>query len=77
MVGGDVSESVAEGGVGYFVKNGQIAESSSFFRPFLNCLLNPGPAIVIFDFSNFDTSHDGVDHVKNGWFELWVMGAGG
>ena len=30
-----------------------------------------------FGFSNFDTAHDGVDYVKNGWFELWVMGAGG
>ena len=77
MAGGDASKSVAEGGVGYFVKNGQIAESSSFFRPFLDCLLNPGLAIVIFDFSNFDTAHDGVDYVKNSWFELWVMGAGG
>ena len=77
MAGGDASKSVAEGGVGYFVKNSQIAESSSFFRPFPNCLLNPGLAIVIFDFSNFDTAHDGVDYVKNGWFELWVMGASG
>ena len=78
MVGGDASKSVSEGGVGYFVKNGQIfAESRSFFRPFLNCLLNPSLAIVIFDFSNFNTAHDGVDYVKNGWFELWVMGAGG
>ena len=63
--------------MGYFVKNGQIAEGSSFSRPFLNCLLNPGLAIVIFDFSNFVTAHNGVDYVKNGWFELWVMGAGG
>ena len=62
---------------GYFVRNGQIAESSSFFRPFLNCLLNPGLAIVIFDSSNSVMAHDGVDYVKNGWFELWVMGAGG
>ena len=77
MAGGDASKSVAEGGVGYFVKNGQIAEGSSFSRPFLNRLLNPGLAIAIFDFSNFDTAHDGVDYVKNGWFELWVMGAGG
>ena len=57
--------------------NGQIAESRSFFRLFLNCLLSPGLAIVIFDFSNFYTAHDGVDYVKNGWFELWVMGVGG
>ena len=77
MAGGDASKSVAKGGVGYFVKNGQIAEGSSFSRPFLNCLLNPGLAIVNFDFSNFLTTHDGVDYVKNGWFELWVMGAGG
>ena len=77
MVGGDASRSVAEGGVGYFVKNGQIAEGSSFFRPFLNCLPDPRLAIVIFNFSNFDTAHDSVDYVKNGWFELWVMGAGG
>ena len=77
MAGGDASKSVAEGGVGYFVKNGQIAEGSSFSRPFLNCLLNPGLAIVIFDFSKFDTAHDDVDCVKNGWFVLWVMGAGG
>ena len=77
MAGGDNFESVAEGKAGYFVKNGQIAEGSSFFRPFLNCLLNPGLAIVIFDFSNFDMPHGGVDYVKNGWFELWVMGAGG
>ena len=77
MVGGDASKSVAEGGVGYFVKNGEIAESSSFFRPFLNCLLNPGLTIVIFDFSNFFMAHDSVDYVKNGLFELWVMGAGG
>ena len=77
MVGGDTSRSVAEGGVGYFVKNGQMAQGSSFFRPSLNCLLNPGLAIVIFDFSNFDTVHDSVDYVENGWFELWVMGAGG
>ena len=76
MVGGDASKSVAEGGVGYFVKNGQIEEGSSFYRPFLNCLLNPGLTIVIFDFSNFDTAHDHVDHVKNGWFELWEMDAG-
>ena len=62
--------------MGYFVKNGRIAEGSSFSRPFLNCLLNPGLAIVIFDFSNFVTAHDGVNYVKNGWFELWVMGAG-
>ena len=66
MVGGDASKSVAEGGVGYFVKNGQMAESSSFFRPFLNYLLNPGLAIVIFDFSNFDTTHGSVYYVKNG-----------
>ena len=52
-------------------------EGSSFFHSFLNCLLNPGLAIVILDFSNFDMAHDGVHHVKNGWFELWVMGAGG
>ena len=77
MEGGDASDSIAEGGVGYFVKNGQIAEGSSFFRPFLNCLRNPGLAIVIFDFSNFDMAHDGVEYVKNGWFQLWVMGAGG
>ena len=77
MMGGVASKSVAKGGVGYFVKNGQIAKGSSFFHPFLNCLLNPGLAVVIFDFSNFDTAHDGVDYVKNGWFELWVMGAGG
>ena len=77
MVGGDASKSVAEGGVGYFAKNGQIAESSSFFCPFLDCLLNPGLAIVIFDFSNFGTAYGSVDYVKNGWFELWVMGAGG
>ena len=77
MVGGDASKSVAEGGMGYFVKNGQIVESSSFFRSFLDCLLNPGLAIVIFDFSNFDTAHGSVDYVKNGSFELYVMGAGG
>ena len=77
MAGGDASKSVAEGGMGYFVKNGQIVESSSFFRSFLDCLLNPGLAIVIFDFSNFDMAHDGVEYVKNGWFRLWVMGAGG
>ena len=77
MMGGVASKSVAKGGVGYFVKNGQIAEGSSFFHLFLNCLLNPGLAIVILDFSNFDMAHDGVHHVKNGWFELWAMGAGG
>ena len=55
----------------------KIAEGSSFFRPFLDCLLNPGLAIVIFNFSNFDTVHDSVDYVKNGWFELWVVGASG
>ena len=70
MAGGDASKSVAEGEVGYFVKNGQIAEGSSFFRPFLNCLLNPGLAIVIFNFSDFDMAHDSVGYVKNGWFEL-------
>ena len=76
MAGGDASESVAKGGARYFVQNGQISEVGSFFRPFLNCLLNPSRAIVIFDFSNFDMAHD-VDYVKNGWFELWVMGASG
>ena len=77
MAGGDTSESVAKGGAGYFVENGQIAEVGSFFRPFLNCLMNPGLAILIFDFSNLDAAHDCVDYVKNGWFELWVVGAGG
>ena len=64
MAGGDASKSVAEGRAGYFVKSGQIAEVGSFFRPFLNCLLNPGLAIAIFDFSNFDMAHDGVDCEK-------------
>ena len=77
MVRRDASKSVAEGGVGYFVNNGEIAESRSFFRPFLNCLLNPGLTIVIFVFSNFFMDHDSVDYVKNGSSELWVMGAGG
>ena len=77
MAGGDAPESVAEGGVGYFVKNCQIMEASLFFRPFLNCLLNPALTIMIFNFLNFDMAHDGVDYVENGWFELWVMGASG
>ena len=71
MVVGDASRSVAEGGVG------QIAEGSSFSCPFLNCLLNPGLVIVILNFLDFDTVHDSVDYVENGWFELWVMGTGG
>ena len=70
MVGGGASESVTEGGVGYFVKNCQIAEAILFSHPFLNCLLNPALTIVNFDFSNFDPAHDGVDNVENGWFEL-------
>ena len=77
MARGDASESVAEGGAGYFVENRQITEASLFFRPFLNCLLNPALTIMIFNFSNFDTAHGGVDYVENDWFELWVMGASG
>ena len=75
MAGGNASESVAEGRAGYSVKNGQIAEASSFFCPFLNCLLNPALTIVVFDFSNFDTAHAVINYVENGWFELWVLGA--
>ena len=71
MAGGNASKSAAEGGVGYCVKNVQIAAGSSFFRPFLKCLLTLGLAIVISDFSNFDTAHDCVG---GGWFELGVMG---
>ena len=71
MARGGASKSVSVGGVGYFVRNGQMAEGCSFFCPFFNCLRNPGLAIVIFDFSNFDMAHDGVDYVKNGWFKLW------
>ena len=77
MVGRDASESVAEGGAEYFVENGQIAETSSLFRPFLNCLPKPAFTIVIFDFSNFDTAYDVINYVENGWFELWVMEASG
>ena len=77
MVGGDAFESVAEGGVGYFVKNCQIAEAILSFNLLLNCLLNPALTIVIFDFSNFDPARGGVDNVENGWFELWAMGASG
>ena len=108
MAGRGASESVAEGGAGYFVdvvnsflfvlgtngrmqpvvmapknlagyfvENGQIAETSSFFRPFLNCLPNPAFAIVISDFPNFGAARDVVNYVENGWFELWVMRASG
>ena len=74
---GNASELVAEGGVGYSVKIGQIVEDSSFFCPFLNYLLYPALTIVVFDFSNFDMAHDVVKYVGNGWFELLVLGASG
>ena len=77
MAGGNASESVAEGEVGYSVKNGQITEASSFFCPFLGCLLNPALTIIVFDFSNFDIAYDVVNYVENGWFELWVLGVSG
>ena len=50
LAGWNGTESVAEGGAGYFVKNKQIMEASSFFLPFLSCLLNP----ALFDFLNVD-----------------------
>ena len=59
---------------GYFVKNGQIMEASAFFLLLLGRLLNPALTIVLSDFSNIDTTRDGVSYVENGWFELWVMG---
>ena len=66
MVGGNASKSVAEGGTGYFVQDGRIAEASIFLLPLFDFLLNPALRIALFGFSNFDTAHDDVDYVKSG-----------
>ena len=47
MAGRDASESVADGGAGYIVWDGEITEVGALCCSLLNCLLNSRPAVVL------------------------------
>ena len=63
--GWESSECVAEGGAGYFVWNGQVAEASPFFLPLLDCFLNLTLTIALYGVSSFGMAHGGVGYVES------------